>query len=576
MGLNWRSLLLPLWLCTLVSLPSSLRAECPVTATGVCTPGVEETIVITETESIEYEADGHTVTTTTTTDTTTVTVTNEDSGDILDGDNNFVSSNKEGDMDIDWGGQGPANMPSGGNCYALGTDKCAQITGSGNSTSSMGVSGMGTTFINTVDISSLDIENGGRTNYTIKVDKRDAQDRIYMHITGRDGKTNVFSGTDILSESGVASGFQEYSGGFDFSGTITTLIIEVGGRDINLAIGPLFDDVTVNVLYNVVNTIVQQSITTVEMWVAYGGSTETEVIDIVENIFEHNDVIEAPDGDMFFEPEFDEPDMDVSYETVEIEMEMEFDFDVDFEMDMPDLEMPDIEMDVEVVAVEIEMEMELELELDMEMPEPEMEMAELDMPEPEMEMPEPEMEAEVETTAEPEPEMEEPVNEPETEVEPEAEAEPESVDESTEEDSTEADASAEEESEPEESVSEAEGDEEQPEDMEEPEDKGETEEKPVKKPESKKEKAAKKIVKKMGDKGRYDSQNQLKTLIVMQVLGNTKTFFDSQKQLNDRAGFFTDDFLPDAVISDNNIASYFLFAGSDGLMNEMVMQQWQK
>ena len=567
---------MPLWLCTLVSLPSSLRAECPVTATGVCTPGVEETIVITETESIEYEADGHTVTTTTTTDTTTVTVTNEDSGDVLDGDNNFVSSNKEGDMDIDWGGQGPANMPSGNNCYALGTDKCAQITGSGNSTSSMGVDGMGTTFINTVDISSLDIENGGRTNYTIKVDKRDAQDRVYMHITGRNGKTNVFSGTDILSESGVASGFQEYSGGFDFSGTITTLIIEVGGRDINLAIGPLFDDVTVNVLYNVVNTIVQQSITTVEMWVAYGGSTETEVIDIVENIFEHNDVIEAPDGDMFFEPEFDEPDMEVSYETVEIEMEMEFDFDVDFEMDMPDLEMPDIEMDVEVVAVEIEMEMELELELDMEMPEPEMEMAELDMPEPEMEMPEPEMEAEVETTAEPEPEMEEPVNEPETEVEPEAEAEPESVDESTEEDSTEADANTEEESEPEESVSEAEGDEEQPEDMEEPEDKGETEEKPVKKPESKKEKAAKKIVKKMGDKGRYDSQNQLKTLIVMQVLGNTKTFFDSQKQLNDRAGFFTDDFLPDAVISDNNIASYFLFAGSDGLMNEMVMQQWQK
>jgi hypothetical protein len=543
MGLNWRSLLLPLWLCTLVSLPSSLRAECPVTATGVCTPGVEETIVITETESIEYEADGHTVTTTTTTDTTTVTVTNEDSGDILDGDNNFVSSSKEGDMDIDWGGQGPANMPSGNNCYALGTDKCAQITGSGNSTSSMGVPGMGTTFIQTVDISELDIENGGRTNYTIKVDKRDAQDRVYMHITGRNGKTNIFSGTDILSESGVASGFQEYSGGFDFSGTITTLIIEVGGRDINLAIGPLFDDVTVNVLYNVVNTIVQQSITTVEMWVAYGGSTETEVIDIVENIFEHNDIIEAPDGDMYFEPEFDEPDMDVSYETVEIEMEMEFDFDVDFEMDMPDLEMPDVEMDVEVVAVEIEMEMELELELDMEMPEPE---------------------------------MEEPINEPETEVEPEAEAEPESVDESTEEDSTEADANTEEESEPEESVSEAEADEEQPEDMEETEDKGETEEKPVKKPESKKEKAAKKIVKKMGDKGRYDSQNQLKTLIVMQVLGNTKTFFDSQKQLNDRAGFFTDDFLPDAVISDNNLASYFLFAGSDGLMNEMVMQQWQK
>ena len=76
-------------------------------------------------------------------------------------------------MDIDWGGQGPANMPSGNNCYQLGSDKCAQITGSGNSTSSMGVPGMGTTFINTIDISELDIENGGRTNYTIKVDLGD-------------------------------------------------------------------------------------------------------------------------------------------------------------------------------------------------------------------------------------------------------------------------------------------------------------------------------------------------------------------------------------------------------------------
>ena len=80
----------------------------------------------------------------------------------------------------------------------------------------------------------------------------------------------------------------------------------------------------------------------------------------------------------------------------------------------------------------------------------------------------------------------------------------------------------------------------------------------------------------MGDKGRYDSQNQLKTLIVMQVLGNTKTFFESQQQLNDRVGFFTDESLPDAFINDNNVASYFLFAGSDGLMDEMVMQQWQQ
>jgi hypothetical protein len=560
---NWRNLLLLLWLCTLVSLPSSLRAECPVTASGVCTPGVEETIVITETESIEYEADGHTVTTTTTTDTTTVTVTNEDSGDILDGTNGYVIPNKEGDMDIDWGGQGPANMPSGNNCYQLGSDKCAQITGSGNSTSSMGVPGMGTTFINTIDISELDIENGGRTNYTIKVDKRDSQDRIYMHITGRNGKTDIFSGTDVLSESGVTSGYQEYTGGFDFAGTITSIIVEVGGRDINLAIGPLFDDVTINVLYNVVSTIVTQSITSVEMWVAYGGSTETEVIDIVENIFDHNDIVvpESPGEDMFFEPEFDEPDMEVSYETVEMEMEMP-NFEMEFEMELPEM---DIEMpEVEVAVVEVEMEMEMELELEMPAPEPEM-TEEIEVaPEPD--------------TMESEPEMEEPVNEPEPEPEsqPEAETEPESVDESTEEDTTEAETNAEEESESEESVQETEADEEQPEDMEEPEDKGKAEEKPVKKPESKKEKAAKKIVKKMGDKGRYDSTNQLKTLIVMQVLGDTKSFFESQKQLEDRLDFFTDYMIPDAQIQNNNIAQWYLFGGSDGMMNDMIELQWQK
>ena len=424
----------------------------------------------------------------------------------------------------------------------------------------MGVSGMGTTFIQTVDISELDIKNGGRTNYSIKVDKRDAQDRIYMHITGKNGNTSVFSGTDVLSESGVTSGYQEYTGGFDFAGTITKLTIEVGGRDINLAIGPLFDDVRINVLYNVVSTIVTQSITSVEMWVAYGGSTETEVIDIVENIFDHNDIVvpESPGDDMFFEPEFDEPDMEVSYETVEIEMEMPS-FEMDFEMELPEME---IEMpEMEVAVVEIEMEMEMELELEMPAPEPEM-TEEIEVaPEPD--------------TMEPEPEMEEPVNEPEPESQPEAEAEPEPVEEPVEESTEENTEDVADEPEEKESVQEAEADESEPEDMEEEGDKGKTEEKPVKKPESKKEKAAKKIVKKMGDKGRYDSTNQLKTLIVMQVLGDTKSFFESQKQLEDRMDFFTDYMIPDAELQNNNTAQWFLFGGSNVKMDEMIMQQWQ-
>jgi hypothetical protein len=540
--INLQSLLLRLWLCIPALLFSvflsfsSQAVDCSATTVGLCDEVVDQVIVETITETVEQKPDGILTTTTTVTDTTTTTVTNEDSGDILDGDNGYVTSSKEGDMDIDWGGQGPASMPTGTYCGDLGTDKCAEITGSGDSTSTMGVDGMGSTFYQVVDISDLDIEYGGKTNYTIKVDKQDAEDRIYMHITGKNGTTNVFSGTDILSESGVASGYEAYSGGFDFSGKITTLIIEIGGRDINLAIGPLFDDVTINVLYNTINTIVTQSIESVEMFVALNIDATVEEISIVENIFEHNDIMSSPDGDINIEPEFEEPDMEVSYEIVEIEMEME--------LPTMEIEMPEMEMDmpeIEVASVETEIEMEMEMD---------------------MEMPEPEMKVEAEPATEPEPEIEEPVNEPKTEAEPEPADEPkEDMDK---------------EPEPEKGSPEADADEDQPEDMKEPEDKGEAEEKPVKKPESKKEKAAKKIVKKMGDKGRYDSQNQLKTLIVMQVLGNTKTFFDSQQQLNDRAGFFTDESLPDTVISDNNIAGYFLFAGSDGLMNEMVMQQWQK
>jgi hypothetical protein len=532
-----RSFYFWLWLCISVSLSFSSKAvDCSTDTVGLCTPTIEEIIDETITETIEYEADGYTVTTTTETTTTTNTVTNVDSGDLLDGDNGFVQPRYEGDADQDWGGQGPATMPSGSGCYNLGTDKCAQITGSGNSTSTMGVSGMGTTFINTVDISSLNIENGGRTNYTIKVDKRDTEDRIYMHITGKNGTTNVFSGTDILSESGVASGYQEYENGFDFAGTITTLIIEIGGRDINMAIGPLWDDITINVLYNVISTIVQESITSVEMWVAYGGSTETEVIDIVENIIDHNEFTEQPGGEIEIEP-IQEPDTEVSYEMVEMEMEME--------MPVMEIEIPEMDMEIpemEMASVETEMEMEMEM-----------------------------TEPEVEVEAQPEPEVNEPKPEPEPEVsEPEQE---EVQDEPTEEDTEETETITKDEPKQEESSSEIAKDEDSEEDMEESGDKDKDE---VKKEESKKEVAAKKILKKMGDKGRYDSANQLKTLIVMQVLGNSKSFFETQQSLNDIEGFFTDTVIPDAELTTNNIAQYFLFVGSDGLMNEMIMQQWQK
>ena len=60
----------------------------------------------------------------------------------------------------------------------------------------------------------------------------------------------------------------------------------------------------------------------------------------------------------------------------------------------------------------------------------------------------------------------------------------------------------------------------------------ESKDEPVKEP-SAKEKAATKIVKDIDDEERYDETNQLKTLIVMQILGNTKTFFDTQSTIID-------------------------------------------
>tara|TARA_R100000322_G_scaffold169010_1_gene140136 strand:- start:214 stop:1692 length:1479 start_codon:yes stop_codon:yes gene_type:complete len=452
--------ILVLWLLVYCSYS---KADCLPDTEGLCTPGVTVTEDI-QVEITEEDLGTEIVTTTTTTTTTTTqTVTNEDSGDILDGSNGYVVTNKEGDMDIDWGGQGPASMPTGNNCYGLGADKCAMITGSGNSTSSMGVAGMGTTFIQTVNISDLNIQKGGEVRYTIEVDKQDAQDRIYMHIKGLNGNSQVFSGTDILSESGISSGYQSYNGSFDFSGILNRLTIEVGGRDINLAVGPVFDDVTVNVFYNVINTIITQQITTVEE-IYYLDLFSTTELEFAEEVFEFNDISFDDVGDIDFtpiEPETEE----VTYETVELEIQ---EFEIDFEIDLPE---------PELVSVEIETEMELELEIEMEM--------EIDLPEPE-----------VEETIDEQPTEETTEPDSETTEEPTMETENSSEQEDI-----------------------------QQEEVEEPKE-------PVKE-QSAKEKAATKIVKKIDDKARYDESNQMKTLIVMQILGNTKTFFDTQSTIQD-------------------------------------------
>ena len=409
-------------LLLLVSL-SSKADTCLPDVEGLCTPGVtiDEQVTVEKTE--EDKGTEIIFTTTTTKTTTTTTVTNEDSGDILEYEEGFLSIERyEGDMDYDWGGEGPANIPSGTYCGDLGTDTCAEITGGGDSKSRMLVDGMGSTFYQEVDISDLNIDNGGEVTYSIKVDKQDAQDRIYMHVTGTGGGTTVFSGTDILSESGVSSGYQSYNGSFDFSGVLSKITIEIGGRDINLAVGPLFDDVSVNVFYNVISTIIEQQITTVEE-IVYLNLTDPTQIDLIEEIIEYNDIKIDDTGEVEFIP-IEPPKEEITYETVEVEIDVKID---------------DIEPEMESMEEEIKAEIEI---------------------------------------------MEEPVEE--------------IVVEAVEEES------------PVEEVKE------------------ETKQEPTAK-----EKAATKIVKEIDDKERYDDTAQTKTLIVMQILGDTKTFFDAQSTIID-------------------------------------------
>ncbi len=533
---------------------SSSKADinCATDVVGLCTPDISYTITETVTEESYSEGDGITTITTTNTETTVDTVVNTDSGDILDGDNGFVSSSKSGSMSVDWGGQGPASMSTGSTCGQLGADKCAQITGSGNSTSTMGVSGMGTTFIQTIDISDLNISNGGKTTYTIKVDKQDAADSIYMHITGKDGSSVKFAGTDILSAAGVDTGYASYSGGFDFGGNLTSLIVEIGGRDINLAIGPVFDDVSINTIYNVISQVITNSITTVEQWVSLniGGDTELE---LVEDLIDNNDFEETDEG--FIEITPNEENEDYSdFDTVEAEIDTMVGFDEiqEFEVEIPTFDAPEIDTNVGTVQTNIEDEIESQMEIDSSPPPP------IDKPEPDLapviekaeegEMVEVEPEKEevvvAEKEVEPEPEKEEVVvaeKEVEPEIKKEVEPEPEK-----------------------EEIVVA---------KKEPEKKVKTKEQKK----ADKQKAASKIVKKMKSKSSYyDDTSQQKTLIIMQVVsGNAKDFFLNQNQLQDIQGFFSNlPSIPDGNLGASPNAFAFFGSGSQ-TMNEMIELQYK-
>ena len=537
---KWSILAIIFWgVCVIVMVSAShaLSQEadgtnCPSGVSGLCTPGVFESATETVTEVVESDATGTTTTTTTTTETTETTVTVPETGDLLtDGKVSDMGRADKfgGDMTSDWGGQGSGKIRNGGTCGDLGTDKCAEITGSGNFNSTLGQQGVGSTFIQHINMSSIDpdIERGGQVPWSIRVEKRDANDSIHFRIRKSDGTTTTLLGSETLSSAGDINALTNtlFQGNFSFSGAVTTLSIEVSGRDVNLGIGPLFDDVTVNVIYNVVSTIVTETITTVEEFVALG-IFDQETIDVATDIFNNNDIGQNDLGEVTIEPIGPEPQgPGPSYESVEMEMNTEMSMpEIKMEMDLPP---PPVEVQTSEQNVEVEIEMEMKSDINDNV---------ASSAGPDTKPETTEKGGTSESTAEPkEPKPESETKVSETKSEEGSDSKSSSVDK------------------PKESKSKA---------------------KAEKKQEAK-QKAATKIVKKMGDKGRYDDANQMKTLVVMQVLGDTKSFFNNQAQLQDTPGFFDSTKVPDAQISDNNMAAYFMIGGSDAKMDALTDLQYK-
>ena len=90
-----------------------------------------------------------------------------------------------------------------------------------------------------------------------------------------------------------------------------------------------------------------------------------------------------------------------------------------------------------------------------------------------------------------------------------------------------------------------------------------------------KQKVANKIVKEMGSKGRYDDANQFKTLMIMSVLADNKSFFSNQTALVDTVKLFSDDRVPDGVINDNNMALFMMRYGADAAMTALLDIQYR-
>ena len=347
--------------------------------------------------------------------------------------------------------------------------------------------------------------------------------------------------------------------------------------------GPGFSDafliVTYNALVAQINTIIDYTVmTTIKQ-------TEESVIESVYSpqfemdTFEF-EPLEVDVIEISFDTSTDEI-MTFEIEVVEVDNVVEVNMTTDFggEMEVETIEvidvvevmdMPETSMDMEMPNIDMQMaELEIEMpEIEMSAPEPEVSVepeVEVNTPEPDMDTgtePEP-MEPDTSTEPEPEPSTTEPEPEPET-TEPEESNEPEQEPE------------PEEQSEPE-SRSEQESDEQESdqEESKEEEEKEETKEEKIKAAVAKaKQKVAQKILAKIISANDTIALDNTK-LALMIALSDQNSFKAYQELTLQDMEFYTDNGLLDTYLPTNNIGQYFLFGGSDVLMNDLVNMQYE-
>ena len=293
----------------------------------------EEGDTVTQEIETEHIGEGHIDTVTQ----TTVTVEHKTTEDILDKDTGIVTNRYEGDMDLDWGGLGPASMP---NCDAyFGTGKCGK-----------GTSNSLTTFDQYVDISDFHIEDGGALEWELQMYHSQSNTTGYFQTKGYNDNVLQWDTVQINLENTGSP--ETFSGSHDFAGDLDKVFIRIGGKK-----NYYFDNVEYTINYNYITT-------TVETWIEIVQPTQMEeqltldLIDTYESATsveqqEMNTMMEEMDMVIQFElepVEIDSVQLDEMPETMPTNM-MEETFQ---NMDIDNMSLDEIMVEVETLVAELE------------------------------------------------------------------------------------------------------------------------------------------------------------------------------------------------------------------------------